>query len=152
MAAFTHPRPSRFTDGSFEAYYCAEDELTARRETGFHRERFMQLNRQPPQDLDMREYVGALDANLHDLRGQKHADPVIFAPDDYTAANALGERLRAGGSWGIVYDSVRDPRDLPCAAVFRPPALGPVQQRLHLVYEWDDTRIATMRAVEELPM
>lgn len=153
MAAFTHPgEPTRFSDGSYGVYYCARDELTARRETRFHRARFARENRLPSMGFEMREYVGPLHADLHDLRGLKRGGDPVLDPNDYSAGQALARTLREGDSWGIVYDSVRDERDLPCAAVFRPPVLSPVQQRRHLVYEWDGHEITAMRSVEDLAL
>ena len=152
MAAFTHPRPSRFSDGSFGVYYCASDELTARRETAYHRERFMTANRLPAMAIDMREYVGRLDGPLHDLTHGQARETAVFDPDAYSAAQSLGARLRTAGSNGVVYNSVRDPRGLPCAGVFRPPILGPVTQRRHLVYHWNGTRIERMQCVEDLDL
>ncbi len=41
MAAFTHPRASRFSDGEVGVYYCAARAETAIAETVYHRERFL---------------------------------------------------------------------------------------------------------------
>jgi hypothetical protein len=145
MASFTHVSPAggRFTDGSYGAYYAARDLPTAVDETVYHRERFLRATREEPIELDMRVLRARLEAELHDLRGLRPALPEIYDPDDYSASQALGRRLRAAGSWGVAYDSVRRPGG-ECAAVFRPRALSRCQQAQHLGYVWDGSRIATV--------
>ena len=77
--------------------------------------------------------------------GNRAALPLVYHPDDYAAGQALAGRLRAEGSSGIVYDSVRHTGGM-CAAVFRPRCLSNPQAgtasllrvgraRDHLVYE-----------------
>ncbi len=142
MAPFTHRAPggSRFSDGSFGVYYAARDEETAIAETRYHRERFMRATRQPRMELDMRMIAATLDGSLHDLRGRRATLPAIYDPDDYTAPSALGRELRAAGSMGITYDSVRHDGG-ECAAVFRPTVLSRCRQTRHLSYLWDGGQI-----------
>jgi hypothetical protein len=96
-----------------------------------------------PMELDMRVYLADLDAQLHDLRGMRETHAAIYAPDDYSAAQALGRELRAQGSWGIAYESVRH-ADGECVGIFRPPALRHCRQERHLCYVWDGQRISTI--------
>lgn len=143
MAAFTHLNPagSRFTDGTYGIYYAGRTLETAIRETVFHREQFMRASREPPMHLEMRVYYADLDAEFHDIRGLRAKLPGVYAPDSYADSQPFGRALRATQSWGIYYDSVRDPGG-ECAAVFRPRAISPVTQGPHLVYGWDGARIA----------
>jgi hypothetical protein len=143
MAAFTHLNPvgSRFSDGLFGVFYSASTLDTAIAETRYHREQFLRATSEPPMELDMRVLLVDLQQHLHDIRGQQQALPAIYAPEDYSASQALGKRLRAQNSWGIVYDSVRHVGG-ECAAVFRPPALHNCRQERHLCYVWDGTRIS----------
>ena len=90
----------------------------------------------------MRALVATLDAPLHDVRGLAGAHPEWYHPDDYAAPQALARALRAVGSWGIAYDSVRDPQGGECVAVLRPRALTGCKQGLHLTYVWDGTAIS----------
>lgn len=145
MAAFTHVSPigGRFTDGTYGAYYAGRDLETAIDETVYHRERFLRATAEAPIELDMRVLRARLEADLHELRGLQHTHPEIYHPDDYATSQALARRLRAAGSWGIVYDSVRRAGG-ECVAVFRPRALSRCQQAQHLGYVWDGTRIATV--------
>jgi hypothetical protein len=142
MAAFTHLNPdgSRFTDGSYGVFYCTPDLETAVAETRYHRARFMLATRQPPQHLDMRVYLADLAGDLHDIRGRARTMRAIYHPTVYAAGQALARRLRARGSGGIVYSSVRRPGG-ECAAVFRPRLLSSCRQERHLAYVWDGEAI-----------
>lgn len=143
MAAFTHLNPvgSRFTDGTYGVFYTTPDLDTAIAETKYHRERFMRATEEDPIHLDMRVYLVDLDAELHDIRGRQQAQPLVYHPDQYSAAQHLARTLRAGGSNGIVYSSVR--RDGgECAAVFRPRMLSNCRQERHLSYVWDGANIS----------
>lgn len=145
MAAFTHLNPdgSRFTDGTFGVFYAANDIETAIAETKYHRERFMRATAQARMELDMRVYLVDLEGELHDLRRQKAAYPLVYHDKNYAAAQHLAKSLRKDGSNGIVYDSVR--RDGgECAAVFRPPLLSNARQERHLCYVWNGRQIVTM--------
>lgn len=143
MSAFTHLAPGggRFTDGSFGAFYTAPSRETAIAETVYHQERFLRESAEPPMNRDMRVLRSALTAELHDLRGLRAAWPEIYDPVSYTHSQALARTLRAQGSQGIAYDSVRHAGG-ECAAVFRPRALAPCKQAGHLDYAWDGAKIS----------
>ena len=151
MAAFTHPNPSgsRFSDGTYGVFYAANHLDTAIAETRHHRERFMGATAQQPMELDMRVYLVDLDGELHDLRGQRDTQPLIYHTSNYAAGQHLGSALRKAGSNGIAYDSVRRTGG-ECAAVFRPPLLSNVRQERHLCYVWDGRQIATVYEKREL--
>jgi len=142
MAPFTHIASTggRFSTDSFGAYYCARTLETAVAETRYHRERFLRATREQAIELDMRVIVARLDATLHDLRGLGAERPELFSPTDYGASQTLAARLRAAGSWGIAWESVRHPGG-ECAAVLRPPALSSPRQAQHLAYVWDGEQI-----------
>lgn len=144
MAAFTHlnPEGSRFSDGSYGVYYAGRSLDTAIAETRYHRERFLERTKEAPIELDMRTYLADLNADLHDIRGRDDLAEV-YDPGSYQAGQALGRELRALGSSGIVYDSVRD-SGAPCAAVFRPRALSRCVQGPHFGYVWDGSRISAV--------
>lgn len=143
MAPFTHPSPSggRFTDGTTGAYYTAAAERTAVAETRYHRERFLRATAAPPIELAMRVVTATLDADLHDVRGDRARYSALYDPDDYTAPQALARDLGRRRSWGIVYESVRDAQPGECAAVFRPRALARRRVTRHLGYIWNGDRI-----------
>ena len=142
MAAFCHlsEQGSRFTDGSFGAYYCALTEATAIAETRYRAERFMQESNEPPMQLQQRVYLADLEGELFDLRGNPPGAAPLLAPDDWNAGQAFGRKAWEAHADGIVYPSVRDP-DGECAAVLRPPVLSATCQGRHLGYEWDGERV-----------
>lgn len=150
MAAFTHlnPEGSRFSDGSYGVFYAGRELETAIRETVYHRERFMARTAEPPMALQMRCYVTALSLRLHDLRG---GYPREHAPDDYGPGQRLGAALRAAGSDGLVYDSVRH-RSGQCAALFWPDCVAPCVQAGHYAYHWDGARIAHVVELKAVPL
>lgn len=145
MAAFTHlnPEGSRFSDGTYGVFYASRALETAIRETVYHRERFLVRTREPAMQIQMRSYQCNLSGALHDLRG---GFPSAHDPDDYRASQKLAAGLRATGSNGIVYDSVRH-RGGQCAAVFWPDRVGHCRVGRHYAYQWDG---AAIRDVLEL--
>lgn len=152
MAAFTHlnPEGSRFSDGSWGVFYAAHAVATAIEETVWHRERFLRATNEAPLDMQMRCYRSAVHGRLHDLRGGWKAE---HAPDSYVASQMLARELRAQGSNGVVYDSVRHAGG-ECVALFYPDLAAPCVQAQHLIYRWDGRRIAAVlevTAVERAP-
>ena len=142
MAAFTHPHPAgaRFSEGRQGAYYAARELPTAIAETAYHRRLFMLATSQPPMQLDMRVLEAALDGRLHDLRGVQQVRPDVYDPDDYAAGQRFARELRAAGSDGVVYHSVRRAGG-QCAAVFRPRRLRDCRATRHLTYVWNGESI-----------
>lgn len=145
MGAFTHLSPGggRFNDSTFGAFYAARTRQTAVTETVYHRERFLRETAAPPTQLDMRVLRCTLMAELHDLRGLQDGLPEIHDPDSYTASQQFARTLRAAGSHGIVWNSVRDAGG-ECAAAFRPRAVTRCRQAEHLGYLWNGERIAVV--------
>ena len=143
MAAFTHIGwPSRFTDGSYGVYYAGLKLETAIRETVHHRERIAADAGLGPTEFSMRTWIGNVNKPLHDIRAHVYAPLHDPNPDpaDHPLAQAFGQTLRTGGSWGIWYRSVRHPGG-ECIAALRPPAVSLPTQGPHLVYVWDGARI-----------
>lgn len=152
MAAFTHISPdgSRFSNGTYGVFYAAQREPTAIAETRYHRERFMRATKQARCELDMRVLEVTVQAPLHDLRGMRAVMPDIYSTGDYTASQLLGGALRAGGSNGVAYDSVRHDAG-KCVGVFRPRLLSQCRDRKHLRYVWDGAQIADVFEVKRVP-
>ncbi len=143
MAAFTHVNVdgSRFSAGQWGVFYAARDRATAVAETRYHHARFLRATAQPAMHLPMRLYHVTIDARLHDLRTAGSVDAAVYDADDYTAARALGARLRAGGSAGVVYRSVRHPRG-QCVGLFSPRGAAACLHAAYLLYAWDGERFA----------
>ena len=141
MAAFTHvnTQGSRFSDGRYGMFYAARDRATAVAETRYHHGRFLAATKQAATHLPMRLYHVAIDGRLHDLRPPGAVAEAVYHPDDYAAARRLGAALRAAGSPGVAYRSVRHARG-QCVGLFR---TGPASRCLHaavLLYAWDGER------------
>lgn len=152
MAAFTHvsPEGSRFSNGTYGVFYAAKQEVTAIAETRYHRERFMRATKEERAELDMRVLSVTVKAPLHDLRGMRQIIPDVYRPTDYTSSQLLGGALRAGGSNGVVYDSVRHDGGT-CVGVFRPRRLSSCREAKHLRYIWDGARISDVLEIRRLP-
>lgn len=142
MAAFTHLNPlgSRFSDGTWGVYYAAQALETAVAEVSHHRAAFLARTVEEAIDIDLRWIQADLMDTLHDLRGQGAAWPDAYDPLSYHASQALGRRLRAQGSAGIAYDSVRQ-RQGQCVAVFKPRTLRNARAAGHIGLHWDGRAI-----------
>jgi hypothetical protein len=149
MAPFTHvstDRPSRFSDGRYGVLYVAKAFETALFETMHHHASFMAATAQPPGwTSQFREIVLDVDACLHDLRTIGPTSPLL-APDDHTAAQALGYALRGQGSDGMIYSSVRH-QGGECVGLFFPDRASLPAQGRHLDYHWDGTRVDLYRDI-----
>jgi hypothetical protein len=143
MAAFTHlaPQGSRFSDGTYGVFYAARDRATAIAETSHHHGRFLAATKQRAMHLPMRLYHVQIDAKLHDLRGDGAVDDAVLDPEDYSASRALGAKLRAAGSAGVVWPSARRPRG-QCAGLFKPRGASACVHAAYLLYAWDGERFS----------
>ena len=134
MAAFTHISiPTRFTDGNeYGVYYGAKALDTAFAETIYHRERFLSATNEPDTELTMRCYINKISLDLHDIRddGFEH-----LYTDDYIAPQQFAKHMRANGSNGLLYKSVRDEGG-ECVAAFKPKAVTIPIQSGHYKYIW----------------
>jgi len=147
MAPFVHvssDRPSRFSDGSFGVYYAGDCLEVALFETIYHHEQFMAATDEAPGWTSVfRELVGSIDCELHDVRDQS-AFAQLHDENDYGAPQSVGLELRANGSDGIVYNSVRYPEG-EAVAVFWPDVVGIPVQGQHFSYFWDGQSVSQVR-------
>ncbi len=150
MAAFTHTRPSRFSDGAFGVYYAALRRETAIAEMRHHQTLFLRETAQESIDLDMRLYAADVTANCEDLRTADAADP-RYSRTSYADSQAFARDVRTGGADGIVYRSVRDDSGTgECAAVFRPRCISNCATAAYLGFRWDGHRIAEVYVRAEI--
>jgi RES domain-containing protein len=138
MAAFCYPAPGggRFNTGRLGAWYAAREIETAIAETVYHHTRRLALSGLGYHaTIQMRELRAEMDARLHDVRGRRKARPDLYDPESYARSQPFGERLRAAGSNGILFDSVRRAggRNL---VVFRPKLLLPLYEGERYDYRW----------------
>jgi hypothetical protein len=137
MAAFTHTRPSRFTDGAYGVYYAARERDTAIAETVHHVEAFYGQSNEASADIDMRAYVARVNGSFDDLRSEPLTDP-RFDPTSYAASQPYAKALYdANEADGVVYPSVRDPGHRDCVACFRPRLISACRTHSYLTYRWD---------------
>ncbi len=144
MAAFTHlnPEGSRFSDGSFGVYYCAQDLDTALAEVRHHQARFLRRTSEGPMQVQMRLYLADIDARLVDVRDAAEC----HRPDDYGPSQKLGVALREAGRDGVLYRSVRHAGGT-CAALYRPRLISRCRQSKHYALHFDGRDIV---AIDEL--
>ncbi len=151
MAAFTHlnPQGSRFSDGTYGVFYCAQEKATAIAETRYHSTLFMGATNEPPMRLQMRLYTVEVAGEAADLRQSALAEPRITDADDYSYAQGLGRKLRAKGTLGILYPSVRKPSG-ECLAALRTGILSNCLHDAYLEYNWDGRGIDVVFQVSQL--
>ena len=144
LGPFVHLNPagSRFSRGQFGVYYAAVDTQTAIAETRYHQENYFSSIEGLKYDrLSMRCLKTIFSANLHDISSAQYRSTDWYHPTDYTHSQQLGDQLKASGSLGIVYDSVRNPGNL-CFGLFTPKIIADVIQAAHYSYIWDGKKIS----------
>lgn len=129
MAAFLHAAPGggRFNGPELGAWYASAALPTAVAEVGHHLRRETLARGLEGMARTFRAYSARLEGTYVDIRGGETA---MHAPDDYTAGQAYGEKLRADGEDGLVYDSVRH-RGGTNACAYRPSKVLDVVQADH---------------------
>ncbi|MFY9662926.1 MAG: RES family NAD+ phosphorylase [Candidatus Cybelea sp.] len=139
MAAFTHTRPNRFSDGSFGTYYAARQLGTAVAESRFHVELFYRATDEVSADIDMRAYSARIAGRFDDLTSIGPEDPRLD-PNSYVASQRYGVRVYEENLVdGILYRSVRDREHRPAVACLRPRVVSSCYSYGYLLYRWDGT-------------
>lgn len=110
-------------------------------ETIHHHENFMRAtNEEPGWTSDFRVLIGSVERELDDVSEV----PGVLDPVDYGASHIEGKDLRAAGSHGLLWPSVRM-RGGSCIGIFWPNVITiPVQGR-HYSYHWNGTRVDFVR-------
>lgn len=144
MASFTHvttDRPSRFSNGTYGAYYAAESVETAIHEHAFHMVRhYARTTEEPGWISQVRELVGTIDRQLTDIREGDNAALLDPDPDHYAAPQSFAKAERDAGRDGIVYPSVRRAGG-ECFAAFWPDVVTIPVQGDHYAYHWNGQTI-----------
>ena len=138
MAAYCYPNPDggRFTGPDLGAWYCALELETAIAETVHHHTQRLLKAGMLNACIQMRQLVAQVDGVFHDIRGQQTARPELYDPNEYATSQAFAGKMRAAGSNGIAYDSVRRAGG-QCLVVFRPTLLPAAIQGNHFEYRWE---------------
>ncbi|MCU5785419.1 hypothetical protein B27N_00422 [Alcanivorax marinus] len=152
LGPFVHlsPQGSRFSDGGYGVFYCAERMATALAETRFHQEQY--FRRVPGLKYDrivMRGLRVRFSARLRDIHTPYRDDSGWYRPDDYGPARALGQRLFDADEHGLAYGSVRHDGAL-CFALLSPHLIESVTPATHYEYVWDGERIAHVLTIRRL--
>src|SRR5579872_506897 len=94
MAAFTHPGPSRFSDGGYGIYYAGLNLETAISETRYHREHFLRASSEAPCCIQMREYIARVEQALVNICDLEYGH--LLNPDmaEYPIAQSFGRSLK----------------------------------------------------------
>jgi hypothetical protein len=132
MASFLHVAPGgmRFNGPDLGAWYAAAELRTAAAEVGHHLRREAVARSVTQMKRTYRAYSARLAGRHLDIRGGPSEMADVYAPNSYTAGQAFGERVRASGRLGILYDSVRY-RGGVNAVAYRPTNIGEVAQTDH---------------------
>jgi len=150
MAPFTHINPdgSRFSDGDRGMLYIADSMDTALMEVTHHQISYWQKVEGLRYDrLVLRGLF--CDFSADPLADAKVLPPAhaIYNPDDYSAARALGAKLRSEGMAGIQYLSVRNP-GATCWGLFTPRTIHSVQQTAHYEMIWNGETLSQINKIE----
>jgi hypothetical protein len=133
MAAFLHVSSGglRFNGEDLGAWYGAATLQTAAVEVAHHLRREALARGNVGASRTYRAYTADLLGSYLDIRRQQAARAAAYDPLDYSAAQALGEGIRAGGGDGLVFDSLRHAGGTNVVA-YRPPNVTSVTQADHL--------------------
>ncbi|WP_218014948.1 RES family NAD+ phosphorylase [Teichococcus rhizosphaerae] len=144
MAAFLHAPPmgGRFNGPDLGAWYAAAALPTAAAEVAHHLRREAVATGLPSLSRAYRAYTAELAGGYLDLRGQRQARPEIYAPGSHAASQPFGEEVRASGTDGILYDSLRHAGGTNVVA-YRPAKILAVTQADH----WKVTVEAASRRI-----
>ena len=133
MAAFLHVAPGglRFNGEDLGAWYAATALQTAAAEVAHHLRREALARGKPGASRTYRAYTATLLGSYLDIRGLQAARAAAYDALDYSAAQAFGESIRAGGGDGLMFDSLRHAGGTNVVA-YRPPNVTNVTQGDHL--------------------
>jgi len=134
MAAFLHAAPGggRFSGPDLGAWYAADTIETGIAEVAHHLRREAFARGQVAARRRFRVYVAQLEGSFVDVRGD--GEPALYDRQNYAVSQAFGERMRAEGEDGVVYESLRFAGGV-AACAYRPSKVLDVVQAQHLAVE-----------------
>jgi hypothetical protein len=109
MAAFLHVAPGgmRFNGPELGAWYASDEIRSAAAEVGHHLRREATARSVTTMSRTYRTYTATLLGDYLDIHGQQALYPDVYASDRYDTSQQFGETVRASGSAGILYTSLR---------------------------------------------
>lgn len=145
MASFLHVAPQglRFNGADLGAWYASGSLTTAVAEVAHHLRREAAARGVAGATRRYRAYGAVLTGDYLDIRGRQAELPDIYASASYAASQAFGERLRAEGGDGVLFDSVRHLGGVNVAAL-KPSQVTAVTQAAH----YDIAVTAASRRIE----
>lgn len=125
MTPYLFAAPGRFSDIGAGAFYAAESIDTALAEALHHRARAFARSGAGLSRARFRHLHTDLSLSVTDVRGRRAASPGLYDPADAgtPATREHAASMRADGSHGIAYDSLRRPAG-QCVAVFHARDIG----------------------------
>lgn len=132
--------PSRYTDGTFPAFYVARQATTAIAEKMHHTASWLAKHNIAAHPHTIVLVHVDVDAMVDDLRAMVVATPALRHATDYTASQQQARTSRAAGAQGVLYASVRDPQGHDCAAIFDASTLSEAQPHTAVRLEWNGTQ------------
>ncbi len=134
---FHHWQSSRYSDGSFGAWYGADSVEATVYETAYHWYHGLLLDAEgytgEAVAIERRIYNVACEALILDLRPRVGEFPALLHKTDYGFTHQVGARLRREGHPGLVTPSVRYPAGLNYV-VFNPAVLSAPRVNCMLTY------------------
>jgi hypothetical protein len=147
VAPFTHVSPdgSRFSNGEYGMLYVAETMKTAISEVAYHQQAYLSNVEDIAFDrLTFRGLACTFSGDvIHDATTLAADDP-IYNPYSYADSQPAGGKLRADGSEGIQYWSVRSPGNI-CWGLFTPMHVSAIVQTAHFEFVTDGRDIIDIR-------
>jgi hypothetical protein len=147
VAPFTHVSPdgSRFSNGDYGMLYIADTMDTAIKEVAYHQQVY--ISKVEGLEFDRLIFRGlscVFSGDLiHDATTIEHNNS-IYDADSYTDSRALGAKLRADGSEGVQYWSVRAPGQT-CWGLFTPKKVTSIVQTSHFEFITNGRSIVDIR-------
>lgn len=111
---------NRFNDKTQGAWYCAFEHDVAVEEISYHHKR-RQIHTDGYSGVSIfREIFADFTGTFRDARGLPRGKGILGTETDmaYPHGQKLARKLREEGARGIIYPSVRDPKERPCLAAF----------------------------------
>jgi hypothetical protein len=138
--AYTRAEGNRFNDSHRGAWYCTFDDVTAISEVGYHRSRELSRIGVFEDETIYQALLAGFVGEFHDI-GSTASGSDFLGPDPetaYPAGQALAASLRAEGSFGIVYPSVRRAGG-ECLVAFHPHLVQNVRPGARWKLTWSGT-------------